>query len=405
MDFRFSPADEALRKDAIEFTKKEWDHKGYGDGEGIYYGLSWDHEDEKLESLINDFEKKLVGKGWWTMHWPEEFGGKAASIETQMAYREGMVYAGAPASLGGGLVAPVLMVAGQQWQKDYFLPKMATAEMSYVSQGFSEPDSGSDLASLKTRAVKEGDNYVINGQKIWSTYRADWMHILTRTDTDAPKHRGITYLLMPLKDDKGDYLPGITVNAIPDALGRHRWDEIFLEDVKVPANNIIGEENRGWYAAMTTLSFERSNIEGPAMLLRILEQFIDYCHEVGKFGEQPLGNPVVRNQLANLRLEIETMRTLSYRVGWMQSKGDIPVKEASMTKFWGDTITQKVYLYLSQVLREYGNLLPTNKLKVPLPVNGFLNSNAFLSRTISVAGGTTEVQKNIIAQRGLGLPR
>ena len=348
MDFRFSAEDLKLREEAIAFTKKEWTPGQY-DPQIL---VNWDHQVEEADQAINEFEKKLVKQGWWTMHWPEEFGGKAAGIETQMAYREGMVYAGAPASLGGGLVAPVLMVAGQQWQKDYFLPKMASAEMSYVSQGFSEPDSGSDLASLKTRAVKEGDNYVINGQKIWSTYRADWMHILTRTDTDAPKHRGITYLLMPLKDDKGDYLPGITVNAIPDALGRHRWDEIFLEDVKVPANNIIGEENRGWYAAMTTLSFERSNIEGPAMLLRILEQFIDYCHEVGKFGEQPLGNPVVRNQLANLRLEIETMRTLSYRVGWMQSKGDIPVKEASMTKFWGDTITQKVYLYLSSELNK-----------------------------------------------------
>jgi alkylation response protein AidB-like acyl-CoA dehydrogenase len=405
MDFRFSPEDEALRKASIEFTRREWDSQGFGDGQGIYYGLSWDHENLDLEELINKFEKKLVKQGWFTMHWPKEFGGKAASIETQMAYREGMTYAGAPSTLGGGLVAPVLMAAGQKWQQEFFLPKIASAEMSYFSQGFSEPDAGSDLASVKTRAVREGDDYVINGQKIWSTYRADWMHILVRTDTDAPKHRGITYLLMPLKDDKGEYLPGITVNSIPDGIGRHRWDEIFLEDVRVPANNIIGEENRGWYAAMTTLSFERSNIQGPAMLLRIMEQFIDYCKKVGPLGSNPLDNPIVRHQLANLRLEIETMRTLSYRVGWMQSNGEIPVKEASMTKFWGDSITQKVYLYLSQVLKEYGNLLPDNNIPVQLPVDGFLNSNAWLSRTISVAGGTTEVQKNIIAQRGLGLPR
>ena len=405
MDFRFTAEDEALRKEAIEFTRKEWDPKGYGDGQGIYYGLSWDHEDLALEELINGFEKKLVKKGWWTMHWPEEHGGKAANIETQMAYREAMIYAGAPATFGGGLVAPVLMVAGQDWQKEFFLPKIASAEMSYISQGFSEPDAGSDLASLKTRAVREGDDYVINGQKIWSTYRADWMHILVRTDTEAPKHRGITYLLMPLKDNTGEYLPGITVNAIPDALGRHRWDEIFLEDVRVPSNNIIGEENRGWYAAMTTLSFERSNIEGPAMMLRILEDVIDYAKRIRRRGDSPLDNPIVRHQIANLRLEIEAMRMLSYRVGWMQSRGEIPQKEASMTKFWGDELAQKVYRYSSRILGDYGQVLPGTKLPVKLPVDGFLNSNAFSSIGISIAGGTTEVQKNIIAQRGLGLPR
>ena len=143
------------------------------------------------------------------------------------------------------------------------------------------------------------------------------MHILVRTDPEAPKHRGITYLLMPLRDEKGEYLPGITVRGIPDALGRHRWDEIFLENVHVPSNNIIGEENRGWYAAMTTLSFERSNIEGPAMLIRILEDFIAYARRLRRHGESPLDNPIVRHQIADLRLEIETMRMLSYRVGWM----------------------------------------------------------------------------------------
>jgi alkylation response protein AidB-like acyl-CoA dehydrogenase len=406
MDFRFSPEDEALRKEAMEFTRKEWDNKGYGDGAGIYYALSWHHEDKGLDKLINDFEKKLARKGWFTMHWPTEFGGQAAGITRQMAYREAMSYAGAPASLGGGLVAPVLMVHGSDWQKEYFLPKIANAEFPYISQGFSEPDAGSDLASLKTRAVRDGDDYVINGQKIWSTYRAPWMHILVRTDPDAPKHRGITYLLMPLKDDRGQYLPGVTVRAIPDAFGRHRWDELFLENVRVPANNIIGEENKGWYAAMTTLSFERSNIEGPAMLIRIIEQFIDWAKSVKRRAEEgPLDSRIVKHQIANLRLEVEAMRMLSYRVGWMQSRGEIPQKEASMTKFWGDELTQKTYRTLSRIMGQYGVLLPGNKKSIPLPLDGYFNYNAAMSGTISIAGGTTEVQKNIIAQRGLGLPR
>ena len=403
MDFRFTAEDEALRNEAIEFTRKEWDPKGFGDGAGIYYALSWDHHDKDMLALINGFEKKLVKKGWWTMHWPKEFGGQAASITTQMAFREAMSYAGAPAAFGGGLVAPVLMIAGADWMKEQFLPQIANADLEF-SQGFSEPDAGSDLASLTTRAVRDGDDYVISGQKIWGTYRDPWIHILVRTDPEAPKHRGITYLLAPLKGEDGEYAPGVSVRGIPDALGRHRWDELFMENWRVPARNIIGEENRGWYAAMTTLSFERSNIAGPAILLRLIEEFIDFTAKTRRrSGSNPLENPITRNQLANLRLEVETMRMLSYRVGWMQSKGEIPVKEASMTKFWGDELTQKVYRFLSRTLGDYGNLLPGNK--VPLPLNGFINSNAINTTGISIAGGTTEVQKNIIAQRGLGLPR
>ncbi|MBI4235786.1 MAG: acyl-CoA dehydrogenase family protein, partial [Chloroflexi bacterium] len=287
--------------------------------------------------------------------------------------------------------------------KKEFLPRIASGDLE-ISQGFSEPNAGSDQASLQTRAVHDGDDYVLNGQKIWSTYRQDWMHIMVRTDPAAPKHRGITYLLAPLKDERGDYLPGITVRPIADALGRHRWDELFLEDVRVPARNILGEENRGWYTAMTTLSFERSNIDGPARLLRITEDYLDFCREMKRLhGSSPLDSALLRNQLANLRLELEAQRMLSYRVGWMQSKGLIPQKEASMTKFWGDDVAAKVYRLLSRSLADYGNLLPGNK--TPIPLRGYLNANAFYIGHIAIAGGTTEVQKNIIAQRGLGLPR
>ena len=192
MDLRFSHQDEALRREALEFVRREWDPKHY-DPTGLY---GWHHEDEGKNAHVNAFEKKLVDKGWWTMHWPTEHGGKGVGIETQLAYREAMAYAGAPSALGGGLVAPVLMIAGQDWMKKEFLPKLANAEMDF-SQGFSEPNAGSDLASLETRAVRDGDDYILSGQKIWGTYRDPWIHILVRTDPDAPKHRGITYLLAP----------------------------------------------------------------------------------------------------------------------------------------------------------------------------------------------------------------
>ena len=399
MDFEFSVEDRALRSEAIEFTRQNW---GKDEWDTAIL-INWHHTDEGAEEATTAFAKKLVGKKWYTMHWPTEHGGGGANITTQLAYREAMAYAGAPASLGGGLVAPVLMVTAPKWMQDEFLPRIANADLEF-SQGFSEPDAGSDLASLKTRAVRDGDDYILNGQKIWGTYRNDWIHILVRTDPDAPKHRGITYLLAPLKDDSGEYLPGINVRDIPDALGRHRWDELFMEDVRVPSRYIIGEENRGWYAAMTTLSFERSNIQGPATLLRVLEDYQDFAQRMKRrVGSNPLDSASFRSEVANLRIEVEALRMLSYRVAWMQSQGLIPQKEASMTKLWGDLQTQRVYKTLSRGLQDYSNLLPYNKY--PAPLGGFLNNRAFSSVTLSIAGGTTEVQRGIIATRGLELPR
>ena len=399
MDFRFSTEDQALREEVLEFVAREWDPKGFD----VDINLSWYHRDPAMRAHVKAFQKKLVAKGWWTMHWPAEHGGQDASIAAQLAYKEAMAYAGAPPASGGGLVAPVLMAIGQQWQKDLFLPQLANADIE-ISQGFSEPNAGSDLANLETRAVRDGDDYILNGQKIWGTYRDPWVHILVRTDPDAPKHRGITYLLAPLKNERGEYLPGISVRTVLNAIGRHRWDELFLDNVRVPARNIIGEENRGWYAAMTTLSFERSNIQGPAGLMRLIEHYIDFCRGwKGRGHGTPFDSPVFRLRVADLRVEIEAMRMLSYRIAWMQSQGLVPQKEASMTKFWGDDLDQRTYRTLSRGLQEFGELLPYNTFAVPY--GGFLNSRAFMSGTLSISGGATEIQKNIIAQRGLGLPR
>ncbi|MBI4236682.1 MAG: acyl-CoA dehydrogenase family protein, partial [Chloroflexi bacterium] len=258
MDFRLSSEAEALRQEAREFARREWDPHGYDFDSMVV--TSYDFDSPEARALVNQFEKKLIARGWYTMHWPQEHGGKAISIEMQMAYREGMAYEKAPASLGGGLVAPLLMIHGSDWQKREFLPRIANADIEF-GQGFSEPNAGSDLANLQTRAVVDGDDLVITGQKIWSSgaHFADWYHALVRTDPDAPKHRGITYVLVSLRDERGRQAPGIVMRPLFDMMGRHRWNEVFLDGVRVPRRNVIGEMNRGWYAAMTTLSFERSN--------------------------------------------------------------------------------------------------------------------------------------------------
>ena len=403
MDFQFSAADQALREEARDFVRREWRNPGVD----LTGGLAGWHgnEDERAygHELMTGFAKKLVNRGWYTMHWPEEFGGQAASIETQLAYREVMAYEDAPASLGGGLVAPVLMMHGTDWQKEEFLPRIASADLEFA-QGFSEPDAGSDLASLTTRAVRDGDDYVLTGQKIWGTYRNEWIHILVRTDPEAPKHRGITYLMGQLRED-GELAPGITVRPIPDGLGNHRWDELFLEGFRVPARNIIGEENRGWYAAMTTLSFERSNIGRPALLLRTLEQFLDWSGMVERAGgDAPAARGEIRNRLADWRVQIEALRMVCYRVAWMQSQGLVPQKESSMVKALGDTLFQEMYRGMATIMDGYGTLLPTNR-GLKLPVDNFLPARGWQSIGVSIGGGTREIQKNIIAQRGLGLPR
>jgi alkylation response protein AidB-like acyl-CoA dehydrogenase len=404
MDFRLSPEAQALRDEAKDFVRREWRNPGLDLTGGLAAWHGDVHEREHGHEVARQFAKKLVGKGWYTMHWPKEYGGREATIEEQLAFREVMAYEDAPASLGGGLVAPVLMVHGADWMKKEFLPKIANADIEF-SQGFSEPDAGSDLASLKTRAVRDGDDYVINGQKIWGTYRNEWIHILVRTDPDAPKHRGITYLLAQLRD--GDkWASGVTVRPIKDGTGNHRWDELFMENWRVPARYVLGEENRGWYAAMTTLSFERSNIGRPAQLLRTLEDFLDWSRMVQRQGGVgPLDSAVNRHQLADCRVQIEALRMLCYRVGWMQSQGMAPQKESSMVKASGDTLFQEMYRGLARIMDGYGNLLPTNGPRFRLPVDNFLPARAWQSIGVSIGGGTREVQKNIIAQRGLGLPR
>ena len=398
MDFRFSAEEEALRAEATEFVRQNWDP-----GDKDAYSMivaSYDVDDVDEEERMHAYAKKLAEKGWFTMHWPKEFGGWGAPLSTQMAYREAMAYAGSPEILGGGMFAPMLMMHGADWQREFFLPRIASGEIHHLSQGFSEPNAGSDLANVQTRAVEDGDDYVLSGQKIWNSEGrwADWGHYLVRTDPTAPKHRGISYFIVDMND------PGVTLRPLYDGLGRWRWSEVFLEEVRVPKRNLIGELNRGFYTAMTTLSFERSQVEIPARLQRYMEQFIDaYRTRPSADGTSLLDNPVARHKLADLRVQVETTRMLCYRVAWLQTQGQVPDREASMVKVTGDEVGWNVYNVLAQLATDDALIAPRGSRFAPM--HGFLGANAWLTRGLAIGGGTDEVQRNIIAQRGLGLPR
>ncbi|MBI4236411.1 MAG: acyl-CoA dehydrogenase family protein [Chloroflexi bacterium] len=400
MDFRFTAEEESFRREVRGFIEREWRpmDRGY-DTESIYTA-SWDREVEEAKQVADAFEKKLVARGWWTMHWPREQGGQEASIGRQLVYTEEMAYGGAPAILGGSFVAPMLMTHGQQWQKREFLPRIASADLDFV-QGFTEPNAGSDLASLQTRALRDGDEYVVSGQKTWISYvprpKQRWGHFLVRTDPSAPKHRGISYLLIDMES------PGIVARPLYDGFGRWRHSEIFLDSVRVPARNLIGEENRGWYAAMTTLSFERANsVERPARLRRSMDQFLDFAGSAP--GNYVLADPVAKNQLADLRIELEVHRMMAYRVAWLQSRGEVPVKEASISRIWNGGMGQRLFRTFARLLRQHGTLLP-GAPEEWTPVGGFIASNSFTCVSNSLGGGSFEIQRNIIAQRALGLPR
>ena len=198
--------------------------------------------------------------------------------------------------------------------------------------------------------------------------------------------------------------PGITLRPLYDGLGRWRWSEVFLEEVRVPKRNLIGELNRGFYTAMTTLSFERSQVEIPARLLRYMELFIEaYRQRRVATGSSLLDSQVARNKLADLRVQVETTRMLCYRVAWLQTQGQVPDKEASMVKVTGDEVAWNVYNGLANLAGEEAVISPRGSSRAPM--HGFLGANAWLTRGLAIGGGTDEVQRNIIAQRGLGLPR
>jgi len=388
MDFRLSVEDEQFRGEVRRFVEANWS----GDEAGF--------EASSLEvyQAQRRFQSKLAAQGWLTLAWPKEYGGMSASHIRQMVFQEEVGRVGAPASNGGiNLVGPCLMVHGTEAQKRQFLPPIAHGE-AYWCQGFSEPGSGSDLASLQMRAVRDGDDFVLNGQKIWTSGAqfADWIHVLARTDPDAPKHRGITYFMAEMNS------PGISFRPIEQINGRSGFNETFFDNVRVPASQVIGEVNRGWYAATTTLDFERSGIGFVVGAERTVRRLVDFARETSIGGAPLKDHPGVREKLGELQIEAQIARWLAYRVAWMQGQGLIPNYQSSMSKVFGTELNQRVAAAGVNLLGLYGSLRPDSAWA---PLQGQLEDMYLSTVSFTIAAGSSEIQRNIIATRGLGLPR
>jgi alkylation response protein AidB-like acyl-CoA dehydrogenase len=351
--------------------------------------------DPEAREAAVDWHAALAERGWVAPHWPKEYGGAGMTAMEQFVLNQEFARAGAPGVGGSGLamLGPTLILHGSEEQKKKYLPPILAGEVTWA-QGYSEPGAGSDLASLQTRATRDGDDFLVNGQKIWTSgaHTADAMFALVRTDPQAPKHRGISFLLI---DDI--HTPGITVRPLIDLGGRHYFNEVFFEDVRVPAANLVGEENRGWYVAMTLLDFERSNIGGAIGAKRTINRLLETVMRDPALKHR-FESATLRHDVAQRVVEAEVMYQFSLRIISMQNRGQLPNDEASMAKLFNSELSQRVAQTCMQVLGLRAQV-----------VEGEDESSfgrLYLGMVpATIRGGTSEVQRNVIATRGLGLPR
>ena len=400
MDFNDSPEEAAFRQQVRGFVAESFDPRLVPAGWQQYP----DPRDETEAELLREWRGALGERGWIAPHWPREFGGAGLSAMEQFIFNEEMAQTRAPevGGIGMNMVGPTLIRHGSEQQKEFHLPRI-TSNRAIWCQGYSEPGAGSDLASLQTRAARDGDEYVVNGQKVWNTvgHKADWMLLLARTDPEAPKHRGITMFLVDMRASGITTQPIVTAKETP---GIVEWDinEVFFEDVRIPAANRVGEENQGWYYATTLLDLERSRIGASIALLQEVESLVDYVR-AGQRGEQPLAGGAGRvRELADAAIAAQVSRLMAYRVVSMLKRGDLPNYEASIKKLFTSETAQGVTRTAMKLIGLYGNLWRTSACA---PLQGRIPYRYVAMVPTTIAGGTSEIQRNIISTRGLGLPR
>ncbi len=401
MDLRDTQEQAGFRQEVRTFLKSELPERFRG--VFTFGGMMGGGEGGDMRSRfeeIREWREKLAGKGWIAPAWPKEYGGAGLTVMEQFIMNEEFAEARAPqvGGMGTSMIGPTLIIHGDDEQKREHLGRILSGDVQWC-QGFSEPGSGSDLASLQTRAVRDGDDFVINGQKIWTSGAqfAHWMFMLARTDPDAPKHKGISYFLVDMKS------PGVSVRPLINLAGNAGFNEVFFDNVRVPAKNLVGEENRGWYIGTTTLDFERSSIGSSVGMRQQVESLIRFAREHTDDHLSSLGwKSSLRYELSDRLLETQVGKMLSYRVVTMQAKGLVPNYEASITKLFASELNQRIARTGVNVAGLYGQLLPASKHAA---AKGRYANMYMQTLGSTIAGGTSEIQRNIIAQRGLGLPR
>jgi len=396
MDFQFTPEEEALRKEFDDFYREEMKNAPpeWGASLEAIYGS------DPCWEFHKQMARKLAAKGWLSRAWPKEYGGQDAPLIEQFIFSEVMGYhRGAGVDpLGVGVLAPSLLISGNDEQKREHLPPMARGERFWC-QSWSEPNAGSDLASLTTRAVREGDDYIISGQKIWTTgaHRADWCNMLARTNPEEKRSRGLSFFLVDMKT------PGITIRPVLTMEGAHMFNEVFFDDVRVPARNRVGEENQGWLASQMTSNFERSMIMVFSVCRRELEELAEFCKEKRWGGAVLIKNQLVRHRLAQLAIEIDAGRAFAYSVVWSQIKGGLIVAGplAAAAKVLATELLQRLTYAGCEIMGLYGQVKESRWA----PLQGRFEKDYQLCIGLNMGGGTSEIMRNLVCSLGLGLPR
>lgn len=389
MDFSFSSEQKAFQREIQDFLKVELEQESFKPRQNAW-----------IEGFSREFSQKMSKKGWIGLSWPKDYGGRGRGYVDRTILIEEMLKAQAPIAfhfMADRQVGPALIRFGSDELRKEFLPKIANAEISFCLC-FSEPDAGSDLASLRTTAIEQGDHFIINGQKVWSSgaHLADFGWLLARTNHEAslPKHKGLSEFILDMK------APGVGIRPIFNMAGVHSFNEVFLEDVKIPKNRLVGEKDKGFYQIMQQMVYERAGIERLMQNYPVKRNLIDYAKTTKKNCRYLSEDPIVRNDLAALETEFNVGRLLCYYVAWIIDKGRIPNYEASICKVFCTKYEQKLSDIATQVMGLYGQLLPGSKSAL----YGGLAAESYLwSPSFTLQGGTVEILKNIIALRGLNL--
>jgi len=392
VDFQFTQQQENFRQEVRAFLAAELP-SGWVDYIGTAIDDTVVHREDG-EQVFKDMAHKLGEKGWLSLFWPKEYGGQACSYVDYLVFLEELARRGSPGynAVGPKMLAPTLFKYGTEEQKARHLKPIASGD-EFWCEGFTEPNAGSDLASLQTRAVKDNNDYIINGQKTWSTFAtySDWCCLLARTDPDLERHLGLSYFLVDLST------PGITVTPIYEMQGDPDFGEIFFEDVRVPKENLVGGENEGWKVVQTMLSYERIAIGPVTVAQSLIERLLKYIKDTPERQWPNAGQT-----LAQLKIEAEIGRLFCYRLAWLHDKGTATAHDAAMSRLYGTELFKRAASVAVELLGLYGQL---DKRDSKAPLHGWFEHLYLSSVGLTLAAGTSEILKNIIANSGLRLPK
>jgi alkylation response protein AidB-like acyl-CoA dehydrogenase len=390
MDLNLTPDEQRFRDEFRAWLEANVPPEWTGGGAGS-------EDRHEYIQYLRDWQRKLYDGGWAGISWPKEFGGRGATLMEQSIFQAELARANAPqlvGTIGLSLVGPTIIAMGTEGQKARYLPKILSGEEIWC-QGFSEPNAGSDLAALGTKAVRDGDEFVVNGQKIWTSFAqmADWCLLLVRTDAEAPRHKGITCLLADMRAE------GVSVRPLRQMSGDSGFNEVFFSNVRVPAGQVLGEVNKGWTTAIAALMNERANLGTGIQVIfkRQLEALIARARTVERRGRPASEDPIVRQKLAQAYLELEILRLNTNRALTSLSKTGVPGPEGSTQKLYWSEMNQRTQQAAQEILGPYGQLKEFD--------NGLWEYGYLRTRGNTIEAGTSEIQRNIIAERVLGLPK